>query len=1433
MNIMTNLSALNAARQQGIHSSNFGKSTEKLSSGFKINRAADGAAELGISEQMRAQIRGLNRSVTNADEGQNFIQTGDGAMNEIHDMLQRMRELSVQSINDTNTEADRAALAKEFDALQSEIDRVNTGTYFNTQPVFQEHEDSFYQIAGNRKWKSDQLHTITAPKNDLIINLPEGYDYDPKQYSLTVPNGTYTTQELLDEIEDAFAAMTPAPKEQPGLNLEFDQYGYCNLNFEDAQGNVTKIQSVDGTLAYLIYDCHTGSPRPDITGTSVIGGSNSSIGSNAGILIEKGKNDTLSFYLENGDQPVDLTISTTNDPKQFTLSRQELIDRINAQLRDNQYTRELYAKLDPDGKHSLRADHLNTDNPNLPDRIQLIGSGLAGVTGLKGNMFVIDNKALGEPPRTGGFYDNIAVGSSAKRPASLEGGAVSPDKVSNVNPIEIIAGHNDTLRLMFDSPTNAFPIEIPLLPSTNPPTTKEEYTDMGDIVKTINTYLQDPSNTPPGITGTMADYLFARKDESDGHLIIEAREPEQDGKIYGITQEPLATQKKNDILSATYNTLFGTTIHTYSKDPIVDPGSDPSSPATLTGWPIFNTSTDPSDPTSESFEVKNDVDIHGNSINQADRTIEIKIGGTNNPSSINIEIPARTYANLEDLRDTLNNILANDPRSTPFQFKVVDNGGNKQLQIESTDNTLASKLTLDTSTYGQNTVYNQFFYGSAPISNEPSFSLVGKEFYVEGNTTKTEIDMDNTTIIYVVRTWFQDEDGNAQALTINSSNNTLGFQVKTESGGQTQIKTVNITIPSGSYTDPSDLIEKINKQMQTNKDLPLKASYDSANGYLKLETLQTNRTSTTTIDPVVNGNLSSAWYLFAGKDTTYKSPLSVPFSDATPKSITGVNNFKKYGYYDKNKPVEIVDDGSAKDNHTFTITFKDKSPDVTIEIPGGSYSMSDIKVIINQQIEDQGAKDKVYANTNDGYLIIATTVPGEDSFSIVETDGKFYTEILGEKYATETEFTTSTTGVNNFKNKPYIIGRAPVNTPGKMIEIIKDVNDTFTVDLSYTPNSDSLLTDFPNPLKLTATIPEGNHTIQYIQEKINEQFNDILHQPGGYYDQWMKKIKENYEDYVKNDLNDGYLNTLNPNDPDYLDFLDFNLDVKVEAGYKYNAGVAEVDEGQVLSVRLDATGNFPGGSYTLDGVRGSAAYSIFYATTEKQEFSYAVGSKDISDGVTFEPGKNTFAFNMDGKDYEFTFPEIYYTADQFIAELNNQFEKTVNLKASLENGCLKILYKGFGDHKITNIHGDAKGLVFYKEDERDDLDPFMLQVGALGHQGLELNRFRVNTMSLGINTVTVSRVKYAEKALDRLDKAIDQLSTRRSTYGALQNRIDFLKSNNKNAAQNVQASESRIRDANMAKEMIDYVKNQITTQASESVLAQANQLPNRIANLLF
>jgi len=133
MVVQHNLRAMNSNRMLGLTAKTQSKSTEKLSSGYRVNRAADDAAGLAISEKMRRQVKGLTQASRNAQDGISCVQTAEGALNEVHDMLQRMNQLAVQAANDTNMSVDRSYIQSEINALVSEINRVQSTTTFNEQ----------------------------------------------------------------------------------------------------------------------------------------------------------------------------------------------------------------------------------------------------------------------------------------------------------------------------------------------------------------------------------------------------------------------------------------------------------------------------------------------------------------------------------------------------------------------------------------------------------------------------------------------------------------------------------------------------------------------------------------------------------------------------------------------------------------------------------------------------------------------------------------------------------------------------------------------------------------------------------------------------------------------------------------------------------------------------------------------------------------------------------------------------------------------------------------------------------------------------------------------------------------------------------------------------------------------------------------------------
>ena len=175
MIVQHNITAMNANRMLGLTTNSLAKSTEKLSSGYRINRAADDAAGLTISEKMRSQIRGLDKASDNAQDGISAIQSAEGALNETHSILQRMNELATQAANDTNTSTDRGAIQKEIDQLVSEIDRIRSTTQFNTQNL----------LDGNFTGKNLQVGSLSGQNITLSISNMDAASLSVNQLSVT------------------------------------------------------------------------------------------------------------------------------------------------------------------------------------------------------------------------------------------------------------------------------------------------------------------------------------------------------------------------------------------------------------------------------------------------------------------------------------------------------------------------------------------------------------------------------------------------------------------------------------------------------------------------------------------------------------------------------------------------------------------------------------------------------------------------------------------------------------------------------------------------------------------------------------------------------------------------------------------------------------------------------------------------------------------------------------------------------------------------------------------------------------------------------------------------------------------------------------------------------------------------------------------------
>ena len=263
MVVQHNLSAMNANRMLNVTTSAQSKSTEKLSSGYKINRAADDAAGLSISEKMRKQIKGLTQASSNAQDGVSAVQTAEGALTEVHSMLQRMNELAVQSSNGTNSQTDRKAIQDEIDQLSSEIDRVSETTKFNetyllkgdatktTKATFMK---SGYAIGGTALYKKGENTALTSAtlkealaKGEKIYTEDKDGDQDDSHLAVKGEHYAYVTKLYDADGKEVSAENVAAGKKADG-KTDADKY-FTSSAADTGVTNKTTLEVAKGATA--------------------------------------------------------------------------------------------------------------------------------------------------------------------------------------------------------------------------------------------------------------------------------------------------------------------------------------------------------------------------------------------------------------------------------------------------------------------------------------------------------------------------------------------------------------------------------------------------------------------------------------------------------------------------------------------------------------------------------------------------------------------------------------------------------------------------------------------------------------------------------------------------------------------------------------------------------------------------------------------------------------------------------------------------------------------------------------------------------------------------------------------------------------------------------------------------------------------------------
>ncbi|QOR66250.1 flagellin [Cytobacillus suaedae] len=319
MRINHNIAALNTYRQLNSAAGAQSKSMEKLSSGLRINRAGDDAAGLAISEKMRGQIRGLDQASRNAQDGISLIQTAEGALNETHSILQRMRELSVQSSNDTNTGTDRKELQKEVDQLSQELSRIGNNTEFNTQNLLDGNFEGTFHIGANEGQNlslsvNDMRGFALGMAGDVEIELTGTIAESTSTTDGVITDGTYTIDgtNLKDTDGNVVATTTDAGLTWVGNGS--DAFGDDTVTFTQKVDSGSITVSGSGTKAVGTSEFTNGGLEAGSYSLDFVSSTEAYLKDTNGNVIATSTNAT-TFKNTDGDSLLTLDAAATADLK--------------------------------------------------------------------------------------------------------------------------------------------------------------------------------------------------------------------------------------------------------------------------------------------------------------------------------------------------------------------------------------------------------------------------------------------------------------------------------------------------------------------------------------------------------------------------------------------------------------------------------------------------------------------------------------------------------------------------------------------------------------------------------------------------------------------------------------------------------------------------------------------------------------------------------------------------------------------------------------------------------------------------------------------------------------------------------------------------------------------------------------------------------------
>lgn len=422
MIINHNMNALNAHRNMGVNNSAAGKSMEKLSSGLRINRAGDDAAGLAISEKMRGQIRGLTQASRNASDGISLVQTAEGALNETTNILQRMREISVQSANSTNTETDRAALQEELNQLTTEINRIGNTTEFNTQKLLNggagsSSSSNITDAASAVVKTGDFAATDLSTKQNINATIKvDGTTFD---ISEALKSNFKTADEVIAKLNEVTAGGKKLSDVVDITKVEGSTVGKNSLLFtakSTGKSSSVEISSTTTEVATLLgYGNGTISAKGEGNNATV---QKHGLEGNAALTLKTDVNKGESFKVKVGSESeVTVKFDSTKtydfantDTNVAQAAREEYVKDVNVALQKAGLSDKVEASLSNDNKLQL----ISKNGKDISVTGPVKGSGIDNTTKV-----VNVNQVVGAGAQGAGFEVNLQIGANSGQAMNL------------------------------------------------------------------------------------------------------------------------------------------------------------------------------------------------------------------------------------------------------------------------------------------------------------------------------------------------------------------------------------------------------------------------------------------------------------------------------------------------------------------------------------------------------------------------------------------------------------------------------------------------------------------------------------------------------------------------------------------------------------------------------------------------------------------------------------------------------------------------------------------------------------------------------------------------------------------------------------------------------------------------------------------------------